>query len=73
MFIIIEIQEATYGATPGTLIFKEETQNEALSKWHEILHYAAVSTLYRHSAVVLNTEGKIIARESYMHTGGDEV
>lgn len=67
MFIILEIQESTFGAEPATLVFKAETQNAALSKWHEILQYAAISTIYRHSAVVLNTEGKIIARESYLH------
>lgn len=68
MFIVLEIQEATYGAEPATLIFLAADQNTALSKWHEILKFAAVSTLYRHSAVVLTTEGKILARESYMHS-----
>ncbi len=67
MYIVLEIQENEYGADPATLVFKSETKNEALSKWHEILKFAAVSTLYRHSAVILDTEGKTVARESYMH------
>ena len=70
MFIILEIQESEYGVTPATLVFTAATKNEALSKWHEILKYAAVSSLYRHSAVVLDTEGKAIARESYEHING---
>lgn len=68
MFIVLEIQEATYGGTPSTLVFVEEDKDHAMSKWHEILKYAAVSSLYRHSAVVLTTEGKIVATESYVHT-----
>ncbi len=67
MFIVLEIQESAFGATPAVLTFISETKNEALSKWHEILKFAAVSTLYRHTAIVLTTEGKTLARESYVH------
>ena len=67
MFIIIEIQEQTQGATPNTISYTAETIDEAKSKFHYILHYAAVSGLYRHGAVLMQTDGKYLARESFEH------
>lgn len=67
MFVILEIQEATNGATPAVRVFTEETKDAALSKWHDILRFAAISTLYRHTAIVMQTDGKYLARESYIH------
>ena len=67
MYIILEIQEQTAGGTPATITYIESTLNEAMSKYHDILHYAAVSELFRHSVVVMTTDGKYVARESYKH------
>ena len=67
MFVILEIQEATEGATPAMLTSTAETKDAALSKWHDILRFAAVSSLYRHTAIVMQTDGKYLARESYIH------
>lgn len=76
MYIIIEIQEQTEGGTPNTISYTATTLDEAMSKYHYILHYAAVSELFRHGAVIMSTDGKYIARESYKHanvnTGGDD-
>lgn len=66
MYYIIETQQNTDG-TAANLTYQEESQNAALSKWHEVLHYAAISTIYIHSCCVLNEELKVIARESYRH------
>ncbi len=66
MFYVIETQQNADG-TASILTFQQQTQNEALSKWHEVLHYAAISTVYIHSCCVLNEELKVIARESYRH------
>ena len=67
MYIILEIQEATPGATPATLTFVAETKEEAFSKWHEVLMYAAISTIYRHTAIIMTTDGKYLACEHYDH------
>lgn len=66
MFYIIETQENKDG-TAGILTFTEREKNAAISKWHDILHYAAVSSIYRHSCIILDSELKTVARESYLH------
>lgn len=76
MYIIIEIQEQTEGCVPNTISYTASSLDEAMSKYHYVLHYASVSDLFRHGAVIMSTDGKYIARESYKHagvnTGGDD-
>lgn len=72
MYIILEIQEQTEGVTPNTITYTTETTDEAMSKYHYILHYAAVSNLFRHGAIVMTTDGKYIARECYRHVDNGE-
>ena len=67
MFIVLEIQEQTNGSTPNTITYTAETIDEAKSKFHYVLHYAAVSELYRHGAVLMQTDGKYLERESFQH------
>ena len=67
MYIILEIQEETEGNVPNTITYTAETLNEAKSKYHYILHYAAVSELHRHGAVLMMTDGRYVANESYVH------
>lgn len=45
----------------------EQNQNEALSEWHNILKYAAISELPCHGAVVLRNDGLQIAAQCYKH------
>ncbi len=73
MYYIVETQENA-DCTASILTYTETNRNTALSKWHQILQYAAVSTVYVHSCVVLDSELRIIARESYTHIAeaGDE-
>ena len=66
MFYIVETQENKDG-TASILTYTEQGKNEAISTWHNILHYAAVSSIYRHSCVILDSELKTVARESYLH------
>lgn len=68
MYYILEIQEQNDG-TAGTLIYKENTRNEALSKYYDILHYAAISSVPVHTAVLIENDGRYIARESFTHRG----
>lgn len=72
MYIILEIQEQTEGGVPNTVTYTADTMDEAMSKYHYVLHYASVSDLFRHGAIVMSTDGKYIAKESYKHIGGED-
>lgn len=72
MLIVLEVWEPTQGGTPQTVTYTKETKEEAMSSYHYILSQAAVSQHYKHGAIVMTTDGKYLARESYMHIGGDE-
>lgn len=64
MYFCVEIQ--TYqGGTSATIVTEHNAKNEALSKYHTVLSYAAVSDLPCHSAVVLDEEGRTVAREAF--------
>ena len=65
MYFVIEIQ-ISQGGAGSNLVTQHATKNEALSKYHTILAYAAVSELPCHSAVVLDEEGRTIAREAFV-------
>ena len=66
MFIVIEIQ-ATNEEKVATLVFSYTNLNDAYSKYHTILSAAAISTVWKHSAVVLDDSGALLKRESYIH------
>ena len=63
-FIVSELQT---GETTAVLNFVFADRLQAEQKFHEVLAYAAVSTLPVHSAVMMTEEGVLIKRESYMH------
>ena len=64
MFIVMEIQK---GNTTSTLVNTYDTRNEAENKFHTVLAYAAVSSLSKHSAVMLTEEGEYIKSECFKH------
>ena len=66
MYIVLEMQTNTDG-TVGTLVYSYDNKNEAESKYHEILMYAATSTLPAHTAMLLTSYGQIIKTECYRH------
>ncbi len=66
-YLVIEIWEPTDGATPQTITYPKETKDEAFSTFHYILYQAAVSSHYRHGAVLMEPDGKYLGRESYVH------
>ena len=61
MFIVLEIQNT------AVLVNDYNTRNEAENKYHTILAYAAVSSLEKHSAVMLTNEGEYIKSECFEH------
>ena len=65
-YLVIEIQRNADG-TIGNFVWTFDTINEAESKYHSVLAYAAVSTVYTHSAVILNETGFCVKSQSYTH------
>lgn len=63
MYIVIELQNNN--GTVSNIVTAYNTQAQAEEKYHEILKYAAVTTLTSHSAVILNDRGEMIRSESY--------
>ena len=61
MFIVLEIQNTS------VLVNDYNTRNEGENKYHTILAYAAVSSLEKHSAVMLTNEGEYIKSECFVH------
>ena len=65
MFIVIELQ--TNGDQTANIVQTKETEAEAMSAYHSILAAAAVSSVEYHTAVVIDREGRYLARECYKH------
>ena len=61
MYIVLEIQNT------AVLVNSYNTRNEAENKYHTILAYAAVSSIEKHSAVMLTTDGDFIKSECFEH------
>lgn len=67
MFTILELQTNNGITNVVTPIKTAETRNDAFSKYHGILFAAAISSVDTHTAMIIDAEGKTIARESYVH------
>lgn len=65
MYIVIELQ-TTNGQTDN-IVQTKATREEAMSAYHSILAAAAISNVEYHTAVVMDVEGKYLARECYKH------
>lgn len=65
MIIVCELQ--TTAETTAAINFAFADRLQAEQKYHEVLSFAAVSTVPVHSAVMFNEEGVLIKRESYHH------
>lgn len=64
MYIVLEIQTS---ATVATLVNSYEDRNQAESKYHQILMAAALSSVPKHSAVLMDDVGETIKMDSYIH------
>ena len=65
-FVVIEIQTASDGTT-SVLHFTYDSENQAYSKFHSILSFAAVSELPCHAAVILDNQGSVLGSMQYVH------
>lgn len=66
MFIVMEIQTSTEGVV-STVINQYENENEADSRFHQILASAAISEIPVHTAFILTDDGHAVRAESYRH------
>ena len=64
--IIVEIQHSIDGTT-AVLHEVVADHNTAEQTYHNKLAYAAVSTVYKHSVVMLNERGERVKGETYRH------
>lgn len=69
MYIIIELQ-TTKGKT-ANVVKTKESQEEAMSMYHSILATAAISQVEYHTAIVIDEQGRYLARECYTHIKED--
>lgn len=67
MYYIIELQTNADG-TAGNIVKTAEDMNNALSTYYGILQFAATSSVYIHTAVVFDEEGRLIAQKCFRHT-----
>jgi len=65
-YLVIEIQTNTDG-TVGNLVYSYDDRNQAESKYHAVLAAAAISALPMHTCVLFQSDGVLLARQSYMH------
>lgn len=66
VFYVLELQ--TYGNGTGTVIPQSyDNLREAESKYYLILSSAAISTVYRHGAVLMTEEGFTLKQEVFTH------
>ncbi len=63
-YVVVEIQS---GDTITALVNTYTNQNEAEAKYHDILRFAALSNIPRHSATLLTDEGYYLKYDSYEH------
>lgn len=76
MYVTIELQTFADGSLHPLVIptkghdpekSEQENYNDALSEYHNVLKYAAISELPCHGAVVLRFDGLQIAGQCYRH------
>ena len=66
MYFVIEIQ-SNKDNTAAVLTEKYATRPEAESKFHDVLRYAAVSSVWKHSATMLSEDGGLLRSDCYTH------
>ena len=66
-YIVIETQ-TNDGITAIVPPLTYTDRNEAESKFHNILSFAATSSIEEHTAMLLTSDGRMIRNECYRHT-----
>lgn len=71
-YLVIEIQTNADGKI-GILTFSYDDRNEAESKYHAVLSAAAISALPMHTCDLIQADGVLLARQSYVHEQAEEL
>lgn len=66
MYIVLETQTSIDGVV-GSFVTPYASQAEAESKYYTVLAYAALSSVYQHTAFLLTDDGYVIMSKSYRH------
>ena len=66
MYIIMEIQTSKDGQV-STLVQTVSGKNQAESVYYQILSFAAISSVYKHSCVLLTEDGEYVVSECFYH------
>ena len=67
MYTVIEFWTPTAGAEQQTVAYSKETKNEAMSTFHYVLYLAAVSEHVKHGALIMDEDGRYLARDCFEH------
>lgn len=65
MYIVIELQ--TSNGITSMLTYQFDNRDQAESKFHNVLSYAAVSTVEFHAVSIIDSLGAVIRNECYNH------
>lgn len=68
MYLVIELQTDAQG-TVANLATQHATLPEAESKYYTVLAAAAISTVAKHAAVLMTSEGQALEARCYEHGG----
>lgn len=66
-YIVIEIQKLSSDTESSCITTSFNDLNQAMNKYHQILAAAAISVVYKHSAVLLSDDGTWMKSESFEH------
>ena len=64
-YIVVELQKT--GDTMGNIVTSHDTLPDAQYKFHSVAASAAISTVEKHSVVLLNDDGFPIERTTFEH------
>lgn len=67
MYTVIEFWTDDGATAQQTVSYPRNTKNEALSSYYYILYQAAMSNHYKHGALIIDADGKYLARECFNH------
>lgn len=71
MYQVIELQKLSETRL-AAITNERSTRNEALSLYFQLLSVAALSTVPKHSVVILNEDGSEWMHYSFDHSGSEE-
>lgn len=66
-YLVLEIQVSTNGSVAMLPVKDFDDRNAADSAYFSVLSFAAVSNVYKHTALVINEEGEVLLKRTYTH------